>query len=66
MAYPAYSFVVIDTTVEGVTTSAVTVYTTPQAAKAAYVVAVNAGKRAYLYEKPIPNLFRRNDSQPLP
>ena len=66
MAYPAYSFVVIDTTVEGVTTSAVTVYATPQAAKAAYVVAVNAGKRAYLYEKPLPTLFKRNDSQPLP
>ena len=65
MALPAYSIVIVDTTTSGVTTSAATVYNKPSDAKAAYVTAINAGKRAFLYEKPHPTLSHRNDTQPL-
>lgn len=65
MAYPAYSIVVIEQTVSNVTSLTTQVFKTVAEAKNAYKVAVDAGKRAFLYEKPQPTSFRRKDSQPM-
>lgn len=65
MAKPEYSIVIVETTVTGVTTHAATAYVSQSAAKTAYVAAINAGHRSYLYQKPIPTNFHRNDTQPL-
>lgn len=65
MPYPVYSFVVIETTTNNVTTSETVPYKQNEDAKNAYKVAIDAGKRAFLYEQPHPSKFRRNDSQPI-
>jgi hypothetical protein len=65
MAYPDYSIVIVETTDAGVTTPATSLWSSAADAKAFYVTAVNGGKRAFLYEKPQPTLFNRNDEQPL-
>lgn len=65
MAYPAYSIVIVETTVDGVTTRNSTAHMTASDARATYDTATNAGKRAFLYEQPSPTNFSRKDSQPL-
>jgi hypothetical protein len=64
MPYPAYSIVVTEETVNGVTSLVTRVFNTVAQAKIAYTVAVNEGKRVFLYEKPSPSSFKRKDSQP--
>ena len=65
MAYPAYSIVVIEQTVNSVTSLETFTFKTVAEAKVAYKNAVDADKRAFLYEKPQPTSFRRKDSQPM-
>lgn len=65
MPYPAYSIVIIESTTNGVTSSETFVYKTRTLAKEAYIQAVDAGKRAFLYEQPHPTSFKRKDSQPM-
>lgn len=57
MAYPKYNIVVIVDPTTGET--AATAFTSKVAAKAAYVVAINAGKQSYLYLQPMPSASRR-------
>lgn len=64
MAYPAYSIVIVETTVSGTTTRNSTAHLTASDAKATYDSAINAGKRAFLFEQPSPTSFSRKDSQP--
>lgn len=63
MAYPDYSIVVIDVTVNGVTTTLSNSYFDSKVAKKIYNDAVTLGHRAFLYEKPTPSDFQRNDSK---
>lgn len=65
MPYPVYSIVVIEETVDNVTELQTFTFKTVSEAKFAYTDAVNANKRAFLYERPQPSSFRRNDSQPM-
>lgn len=65
MAFPAYSIVVIEQTVNSVTSLETFIFKTVAEAKVAYKNAVDADKRAFLYEKPQPTSFRRKDSQPM-
>ena len=67
MPNPAYSFVIVEEIVAPSTevTRTTTVYKTAGEAKEAYRQAVDAGKRAFLYEQPPVSSFRRKDSQPL-
>jgi hypothetical protein len=65
MAFPAYSIVVIEQTVNNVTSLETFTFKTVAEAKVAYKAAVDADKRAFLYEKPQPTSFRRKDSQPM-
>jgi hypothetical protein len=64
MAYPAYSIVVIEQTVNNTTTLTTEIFKSVAEAKIAYKNAVDAEKRAFLYEKPQPTSFKRKDSQP--
>jgi len=64
MAYPAYSIVVIETTVNNVTTAETAIFQKNADAVIVYENAIKIGKRAFLYEQPIPTKFRRKDSQP--
>jgi hypothetical protein len=64
MPYPAYSIVVVEETTNNVTSLRTEIFKTVGEAKVAYKDAVDAGKRAFLYEKPQPSSFRRKDSQP--
>lgn len=64
MAYPVYSIVVIEQTVGNATELETFTFKTVAEAKVAYKNAVDANKRAFLYEKPQPTSFKRKDSQP--
>ena len=64
MPYPSYSIVVIETTVSNTTTSETITFKKNEDAFIVYENAVRAGKRAFLYEKPQPTKFKRNNSQP--
>lgn len=65
MPYPAYSIVIIESTTNGVTTQNTLVFKTKAEAKSFYKTAVDAGKRAFIYEEPQPSSFNRKDSQPM-
>ena len=65
MAFPVYSIVVIEQTVNSVTSLTTQVFKNVAEAKVAYNNAVTANKRAFLYEKPQPTSFKRKDSQPM-
>ena len=64
MAYPAYSIVIIETTANNITTSETAIFKKTEDAVRTYENAIKIGKRAFLYEQPIPTKFRRKDSQP--
>ena len=64
MPYPSYSIVVIETTANNATSSETITFKKNEDAVAVYENAVKAGKRAFLYEKPQPTKFKRNNSQP--
>lgn len=64
MAYPSYSIVIVETTVDGITNRTSTAHLAVDDAKITYKTAINAGKRAFIYEAPAPDGFHRNDSQP--
>ena len=64
MPYPDYSIVVTETTTNGVTESDTRLFMSASAAKDFFNVQISNNKRAFLYEKPQPTLFNRNDSQP--
>jgi hypothetical protein len=66
MAYPNYSIVVVETTVDGVTESETKIYESVLEANSAYQSALKAGNRAFLYEKPVATKHSRNDLQPFP
>ena len=63
MAYPDYSIVIICVTEGGVTTDYAKSFFTKALAEKYYRKAVSEGKRAFLYEKPVPTKFTRNDAQ---
>lgn len=63
MAYPDYSIVIICVTEGGVTTDYAKSFFTKALAEKYYRKAVSEGKRAFLYEKPQPTKFRRNNAQ---
>lgn len=65
MAYPNYSIVIIESTVDGATVSHTTAFKTVREAELTYKTAINANKRAFIYKQPEPNHFHRNDSQPI-
>jgi len=65
MPFPTYSFVVIETTVDGVTTTESHSYKTTEAAGSVYKDAIDDGKRAFLYEQLAHSKFNRNDDQPI-
>jgi hypothetical protein len=67
MPYPDYSFVIIEEVdpQSGDTVRSTVVYKNIGEAKLSFRNAVDAGKRAFLYEEPPVSGFRRNDSQPL-
>jgi hypothetical protein len=64
MPYPDYSIVVIETTTNGVTESDTRLFMSVSEAKKVFNAAVSNNQRAFLYEKPQPTLFNRNDTQP--
>jgi hypothetical protein len=64
MAYPAYSIVIEELTVDNATVLSTTAHLSVQDAKDKYKIAINAGRRAFIYEQPEPDKFHRNDSQP--
>jgi hypothetical protein len=66
MAYPNYSIVVVETTVNGVTESETKIYESVLEANRAYQNALNAGNRVFIYEQPEPTKYARNDLQPFP
>jgi uncharacterized protein (DUF2344 family) len=65
MPYPEYSIVVIEETTNGITEEITLPFKNASEARNIWKDAVNSGKRAFLYEKPQPSSFRRNDSQPI-
>jgi hypothetical protein len=66
MAYPFYSIVIVETTVNGVTTAETKIYKSALEANRAYMSGLNAGKRVFLYEKPNPTKHTTNSTQPYP
>lgn len=65
MAYPDYSIVVVDVTTNGITEPVVFVHFDEQLSKKYFNSAILGGHRAFYYEKPKPNDFNRNDTQPI-
>lgn len=65
MPYPDYSIVIIEETTNGVTEANTVIFKKASDAKNLWRQAVDEGKRAFYYERPLPSSFRRNDSQPL-
>jgi hypothetical protein len=66
MAYPYYSIVIIEKTVNGVTDSETKIYESVAEANREYRKAIADGNRAYLYEQPTATKYNKNNLQPFP